>query len=73
MVERTFFTVAVATELSGVTTAMIAWLALKFATNWNFAGMGAPAATRGFAFSALLAGLVSMLFATIGGLVARLR
>jgi len=33
--ERLFFTVAVAFELSGVATAMMGWMAIKLAANWN--------------------------------------
>ena len=35
MVERLFFTVVVALELPGSAIAMIGWLTLKMATNWN--------------------------------------
>src|SRR3989442_1456443 len=35
IIERLFFTVAVAFDLSGVATAMMAWMAIKLATNWN--------------------------------------
>jgi len=71
IVERTFFVVAVGVELSGVGTAMIGWLALKLATNWNHPDFEHGPQARAFAFAALLGGLVSMLFATIGGLIAR--
>jgi hypothetical protein len=39
------------------------------ATNWNHPDWKENPAARSFAFSALLGGLVSMLFALIGGLV----
>lgn len=48
---------------------MMGWLALKLATNWNSKKMEDDPKARPFAFTALLAGLVSMLFATLGGLV----
>jgi hypothetical protein len=70
VVERGFFTLMVYYDVSGTGTAMVGWLALKFATNWNFQA-SAEADTRGFAFSALVAGLVSMLFALLGGQVAK--
>ncbi len=68
-VERLFFTVLVGLEVSGAPTAMIGWLALKLATNWNHPDWKDKPGARAFAFSALLAGLVSMLFALLGGLV----
>jgi hypothetical protein len=67
--ERLFFTVLIGSNVSGVPTAMVGWLALKFATNWNRAGSSELSTTRAFAMSALLAGLLSMLFATWGGLI----
>jgi hypothetical protein len=48
---------------------MVGWLALKMATNWNHPDWKQKPSARSFAFSALLGGLVSMLFALIGGLV----
>ena len=68
-VERLFFTVLVGLEVSGAPAAMIGWLALKLATNWNHPDWKDKPDARTFAFSALLAGLVSMLFALLGGLV----
>ncbi len=68
-VERLFFTVLVGLQVSGAPTAMIGWLALKLATNWNHPDWKDKPNARTFALSALLAGLVSMLFALLGGLV----
>lgn len=68
-VERLFFTVLVGLEVSGAPAAMIGWLALKLATDWNHPDWKEKAAAREFAVSALLGGLVSMLFALIGGLI----
>lgn len=69
MTERLFFTVLVAFGTSDVATTMVAWLGLKLATNWHrFKG---NTVARYFGFSALLAGLVSMLFAFLGGLIVR--
>jgi hypothetical protein len=48
---------------------MVAWLGVKLATNWNHPDWKDKPDTRTYAFSALLGGLVSMLFAFIGGLV----
>jgi hypothetical protein len=67
--ERLFFTVLLAANVSGVPTAMVGWLGLKFATNWNRPGAPDLATSRAFAMSALLAGLISMLFAVWGGLI----
>lgn len=70
-IERLFFTVAVALNLSGTATAMIGWLTLKMVTNWNRPGGERDAKHIRGAFIALLAGLVSMLFAAIGGYICR--
>lgn len=34
-IERAFFTILVALDVSGTATAMIGWLAVKLASNWN--------------------------------------
>jgi hypothetical protein len=65
--ERTFFTFLVAFNVSGTPAAMIGWLALKLATNWNHPDYIDRPEARAFAFSGLLAGLLSMLFAVLGG------
>lgn len=71
VIERVFFTTVVAFEVPGAAIAMIGWLTLKMVTNWNRPGRNAEedktAVPR--AFSALLAGLVAMLFSMLGGLV----
>lgn len=69
-VERMVFTVLVAEGVGGAATAMMGWLALKLATNWNRDDWKNDPKARPFAFTALLAGLLSMLFAALGGLVA---
>jgi len=69
-VERFVFTVLVAAGVAGVVPAMMGWLALKLATNWNSDHWKKNPNAHPFAFTALLAGLVSMFFATLGGLVA---
>lgn len=66
-IERLLFTILIGAE--GALTAMMAWLALKMASNWNFSGENYP---RPLALSALLAGVVSMLFAFLGGMIRRL-
>jgi len=64
--ERFFFTIMVAFDVSGTSTAMIAWIGIKLATNWN---RMLDINLHGYAFSALLAGLLSMFFALLGGLI----
>jgi len=67
--ERLFFTLLVAFGVSGTSTAMIGWLALKMAANWNRPEYGDEVKARSFAFSALVAGVLSMLLALLGGLI----
>jgi hypothetical protein len=69
-VERLVFTIFVALLPTAAITPMFAWLALKLASNWNHASMEDPD-SRTFAMTAVLAGLVSMFFAFIGGVIAR--
>jgi hypothetical protein len=71
IIERLFFTVLVAFDVAGVPAAMIAWIALKLATNWNQDYWKGTSSARLYGFSALIAGLVSMLFAFLGGLVVK--
>lgn len=68
-VERLVFTVFIAVEIAGTAPAMIGWLALKLVTNWNRDDWNNNPKARPFAFTALLAGLISMLFAALGGLI----
>jgi hypothetical protein len=70
-VERLFFTTLVGANVDGFPTAMMAWLALKLASNWNHRDMDNQPGARGLALSALLAGIISMLFALLGGLITR--
>jgi hypothetical protein len=67
LVERLFFTVLIAFNISGTAVAMIGWIAAKMAANWN--RPGTPVAFAGAALSALLGGMMSMLFALLGGLI----
>ncbi len=67
VVERAFFAVAVGLGMSGAVGAMMGWLALKLATSWNHPDWKDEPRARSFAFSALLAGVVSMFFAVVGG------
>jgi len=72
-VERLFFTILVAFDISGTATAMIGWVTIKMLTDWHRilkpdAGVG----LRSLAFSALLGNMISLFFALIGGLICRL-
>jgi hypothetical protein len=69
LVERIFFTLLVAFHVQGVPTAMIGWLAIKLASNWNHPSAPKGSTTRAHAFLALLAGLISLGFSYVGGLV----
>jgi hypothetical protein len=66
-IERLLFTILVGASVEGFPTAMMAWLALKLASNWNHRDMDNQPEARAFALSALLAGVISMLFAFLGG------
>jgi hypothetical protein len=72
LVERTFFAVLVAFNVSATALAILTWIALKMAFSWNMVWRERGSITlRSLAFSALLANLFSMLFALIGGLICR--
>ncbi len=66
-IERTAFTSLVVMGMPGIGTVMMAWLGLKLATNWNHPDFQNNPKARSHAFAALLAGLISMLFAYAGG------
>lgn len=66
LVERSFFVILVATQVEGIPEAMIGWLAIKLAINWQ--KLDHPdAQTRGLL--ALLCGAISLAFAYIGGAI----
>lgn len=70
--ERLFFAVMVAVQAPAWPAAMMTWLLVKLATNWNFAGRPNNAErdfllARTFGFVALLSGLLSLLIAFCGG------
>ena len=69
-VERFVFAVLIGLDVPGSATAMMGWLALKLATNWNRKDIENSPSARPFAFTALLAGLISMMFAALGGMIA---
>lgn len=69
LVERAFFTLAVAVELPGVGIAMIAWVTAKMATGWNLTATTACETEKRQRMAALAGGLASMFAATLGGLI----
>jgi hypothetical protein len=79
--ERFFFTIAVAMDASGVMPAMIAWLGLKLVANWQLrhdigqsdseGRSGGDLVSANYRYSAVVAGLLSMLFTLVGGQVIR--
>ena len=71
LIERLFFTIVVAVNLPGAAIAMITWVTVKMATHWNKVSSSDIPNGRFLVFSGLLAGLVSMLFAMLGGLIIR--
>jgi hypothetical protein len=74
VLERAFFCIAVGADIGGALTAMFAWLALKLAANWQARpDRGERLGINYYTFSdsALLAGMLSLLIAMLGGLFIR--
>ncbi len=70
VLERLFFTAIVGLNLSGAAIAMIGWITVKMFPTWQRGGVEDQDDTPiRWAYASLLAGLVSMLFAMIGGLI----
>ncbi len=69
LLERTFFTLATAVSPPATIPAMIGWLGVKLAANWQRAKP--TEATRSAAFLAVAVGLLAMLFSLLGGLLCR--
>jgi len=68
VIERVFFTIIVAFDISGAAVAMVSWLLVKMATDWNrIVEENRDRKYRGAAFCSLTAGVVSLTFALIGG------
>jgi hypothetical protein len=67
LVERSFFLTLVVARIEGVPEAMMAWLALKLAANWQRYNAEVEPRARARTMLALLAGLISLVFAFIGG------
>ena len=70
IVERGFFTIVIAFWVPGAAVAMISWIMVKMVTNWHQI-TGKNLTDRGLALCSLMASLVSMFFALIGGLFCR--
>ncbi|MGH8737561.1 MAG: hypothetical protein ACREVC_09410 [Burkholderiales bacterium] len=71
LIERLFFTIAIAFQISSTIVAMIAWITVKMVSNWNRSTAQKGPDVSGVAMTALLGGILSMLFALIGGLIIR--
>jgi hypothetical protein len=74
-VERLFFSLLVAFDVSGTPPAMIGWIAAKMLAHWNSPQAGRPGMSavemRNRRFVALLSGLVSLSIALVGGVIAK--
>lgn len=72
VIERTFFTVALGMGGSGavgeIVAAMVGWIGIKLAANWNREGASRLDHARGFV--AILAGAISMIVSLIAGAIA---
>jgi len=69
LVERLFFTLIVAFNVSGAAVCMAVWITVKMTSTWHRLLRENNPWAGPFALSSLLGNLVSMLFALIGGLV----
>jgi hypothetical protein len=70
VLERLFFTILVAFEVSGVASGLTTWIVVKMVSGWNRYAGGDETWRRMLAFNGLINTLVSLLFAIIGGLIA---
>jgi len=68
-VERLVFTVLIALDVQGIAPGMMGWLGLKLAANWNGSQKNTDDQidSVSLTLTAALAGLISMMFAAIGG------
>ena len=66
VVERAFFFGLVVGQVSGVPEAMMGWLALKLAANWQRYDSAKEPRAIARSFLALLTGLISLAFAYLG-------
>jgi hypothetical protein len=69
--ERLFFTLIVAFQLSGAAIAMVAWITIKMFTSDTKRKERHAEDAFPFQFTGLLGNLTSMLFALVGGLICR--
>lgn len=73
IIERIFFTIVIGFDISSSAIAMIGWLTLKMVTNWNRPQQSTDQLKNQIrivnAFASLLAGIISMFSALIGGLI----
>lgn len=72
ILERLFFTILIAFNVSGAGTAMMAWVTIKMVSDWNILvvkGDFKAVKQRRYAFTGLLGSVLSMLFALLGGLI----
>lgn len=69
LIERSFFTVAVAVHPGISIAGMFGWIAAKMLTSANRAGTPATQVQRSSAFATLAMGLCAMFFALLGGLL----
>jgi hypothetical protein len=73
LIERLFFTLLVAFDVSGTAIAMMGWITLKMGADWHIIlKENASKADRSLAVVSILGGIVSMLFAAVGGLICKL-
>lgn len=77
VIERVFFGALVAFDISATAAGMVTWILVKMATDWHkILGPGQKDGdpmygARSLAFGSLLAGMISLFFALVGGLVCR--
>jgi hypothetical protein len=72
VIERIFFGALVAFDISATAAAMVTWIFVKMATDWNrILVAGSKKGPRSLAFGSLLASMISLFFALIGGLICR--
>ena len=77
MIERAFFGALVAFNISATAAGMVTWILVKMATDWHRIlgssnqSKDAMYGPRSLAFGSLLAGMISLFFALMGGMVCR--
>ena len=68
-IERIFFTILVAFNVSATAAAMMAWITIKMVSDWHRIKERNEIFIRSMAFSSLLGNIISMFFALVGGLI----